>query len=69
VVLSSANGGLRRVKIEEVPMARLQDRVVTGEAQGLGEGIARHLSEEGASVVIATSTAKCREIKLPCFGL
>jgi len=50
-------------------MARLQDRVVTGEAQGLGEGIARHLSEEGASVVIATSTAKCREIKLPCFGL
>ncbi|MBV8567709.1 MAG: glucose 1-dehydrogenase [Methylobacteriaceae bacterium] len=36
-------------------MARLQDRVVivTGGAQGLGEGIARRLSEEAASVVIA----------------
>lgn len=36
-------------------MARLQDKVVivTGGAQGLGEGIARRLSEEGASLVIA----------------
>ena len=36
-------------------MARLQDKVaiVTGGAQGLGEGIARRLAEEGASVVIA----------------
>ena len=35
-------------------MARLHDRVaiVTGAAQGLGEGIARRLAEEGASVVI-----------------
>jgi meso-butanediol dehydrogenase/(S,S)-butanediol dehydrogenase/diacetyl reductase len=34
---------------------RLQDRVVmiTGGAQGLGEGIARRLASEGASVVIA----------------
>lgn len=34
---------------------RLQDRVVmvTGGAQGLGEGIARRLAEEGASLVIA----------------
>src|SRR5450755_1160243 len=36
-------------------MARLQDKVVivTGGAQGLDEGIARRLAEEGASVVIA----------------
>ena len=36
-------------------MVRLQDKVaiVTGGAQGLGEGIARRLAEEGASVVIA----------------
>jgi meso-butanediol dehydrogenase / (S,S)-butanediol dehydrogenase / diacetyl reductase len=36
-------------------MARLQNRVVfvTGGAQGLGEGIALRLAEEGASVVIA----------------
>ncbi|MGA9850692.1 MAG: glucose 1-dehydrogenase [Roseiarcus sp.] len=36
-------------------MARLQDKVVivTGGAQGLGEGIARRLAEEGASLVIA----------------
>jgi meso-butanediol dehydrogenase / (S,S)-butanediol dehydrogenase / diacetyl reductase len=36
-------------------MPRLQDKVamVTGGAQGLGEGIARRLAEEGASVVIA----------------
>ena len=36
-------------------MDRLRDKVaiVTGGAQGLGEGIARRLAEEGASVVIA----------------
>jgi meso-butanediol dehydrogenase / (S,S)-butanediol dehydrogenase / diacetyl reductase len=36
-------------------MARLQNKVVfvTGGAQGLGEGIALRLAEEGASVVIA----------------
>ena len=36
-------------------MARLENTVVmiTGGAQGLGEGIARRLAEEGASVVIA----------------
>ena len=36
-------------------MDRLHDKVVivTGGAQGLGEGIARRLAEEGASVVIA----------------
>lgn len=36
-------------------MARLQSKVVivTGGAQGLGEGIVRRLAEEGASVVIA----------------
>jgi meso-butanediol dehydrogenase/(S,S)-butanediol dehydrogenase/diacetyl reductase len=36
-------------------MAKLQDKVVmiTGGAQGLGEGIARRLAEEGACVVIA----------------
>ena len=36
-------------------MARLQDKVVivTGGAQGLGEGIARRLAEEGALLVIA----------------
>ena len=36
-------------------MARLQDKVVivTGGARGLGEGIARRLAEEGASLVIA----------------
>jgi meso-butanediol dehydrogenase / (S,S)-butanediol dehydrogenase / diacetyl reductase len=40
---------------EEDRMARLQNKVVivTGGAQGLGEGIARRLAEEGASVVIA----------------
>src|SRR5947209_3144867 len=36
-------------------MARLQDKVamVTGAAQGLGEGIARRLAEDGAAVAIA----------------
>jgi meso-butanediol dehydrogenase/(S,S)-butanediol dehydrogenase/diacetyl reductase len=36
-------------------MDRLRDKVVivTGGAQGLGEGIARRLAEEGVSVVIA----------------
>src|ERR1700753_1972603 len=36
-------------------MGKLQNKVVmiTGGAQGLGEGIARRLAEEGASVVIA----------------
>ena len=35
-------------------MARLQDKVVivTGGAQGLGEGIARRLAEEGAFVIV-----------------
>ena len=43
-------------------MARLQDKVVivTGGAQGLGEGIARRLAEEGASLVIADVTAQRR---------
>ncbi|MCL2579947.1 MAG: SDR family oxidoreductase [Oscillospiraceae bacterium] len=36
-------------------MSRLQDKVVivTGAAQGFGEGIARHLAQEGANIVIA----------------
>jgi FlaA1/EpsC-like NDP-sugar epimerase len=40
---------------EEDKMARLENKVVivTGGAQSLGEGIARRLAEEGASVVIA----------------
>src|SRR5690242_7249571 len=45
-------------------MGRLQDKVaiVTGGAQGLGEGIARRLAEDSAAVVIADingAKAKC----------
>ena len=35
-------------------MARLQDKVaiITGAAQGIGEGIARAMAKEGATVVL-----------------
>lgn len=46
-------------------MARLQNKIVivTGGAQGLGEGIARRLAEEGASIVIADiNAAKAKSV-------
>jgi NAD(P)-dependent dehydrogenase (short-subunit alcohol dehydrogenase family) len=46
-----------------VDVSRLQDRVaiVTGAGQGVGEGIARRLAEEGAAVVVAARRAATGE--------
>ena len=42
---------------------RLQNRVaiVTGAGQGVGEGIARRLAEEGATVILAARRAETGE--------
>ena len=49
---------------------RLQDKVaiITGSAQGFGEGIARHMLEEGCTVVIADYNGALAEQKAREFG-
>ena len=46
---------------EEDTMSRLENTVVmiTGGAQGIGEGIARRLASEGAAIAIADLNADC----------
>ena len=51
-------------------MKRLSGRVaiVTGGAQGIGEGIVRRLASEGAQVVVADHTSTAFHAQLPISG-